>query len=93
MLAVEHVAEGIGANQRVLSVNLKLEASETTSGPAGWIAMCKGSNSGKQNIAKMLNDLLVPVFTADMHPDLLIEHKYEVAEVLDKICTVLLETT
>lgn len=35
-------------------MNEKLEVGETTGGPAGWIAMCEGSNSGKYNIAEML---------------------------------------
>lgn len=74
-------------------MNEKLEVGETTGGPAGWFAMCKGSNSGKYNIAEMLNFLLVPVLTVDVHPDLLRELKCEVAEVLDKIHTVLLEIT
>jgi len=74
-------------------VKEKLEVGERTGGPAGWIATRKGSNSGKQSIAETFDYLLVPVVTGDMHPDLLREHKYEVAEVSDKICTVLLEIT
>lgn len=55
--------------------------------------MHKGSNSGKQNIAEMLNYLLVPVLNANVHPDLLREHNNEVAEVLYKRYPVLLEIT
>ena len=66
-------------------MNEKLKVGETTSGPAGWIAMRKGSNSGKQNIAEMLNYLLILVLTADMHPDLLRELSGEVAEVIQNM--------
>lgn len=77
----------------MLSVNEKLEVGETADGLAGWFTTCKGSHSGKQNIAELLNYLLVPVLTADMHPDLLRALKYEMAKVLRQICTVLLEIT
>lgn len=52
-------------------MNEKLEDGETTDGPAGWIAVQRESNSRKQNIAEMLNYLLVPILTTDMCPDLL----------------------
>lgn len=55
--------------------------------------MHKGSNSGKQNMAEMLNYSLVPVLNANVHPDLLREHKNVVAEVSYKIYPVLLEIT
>lgn len=53
--------------------------------------MHKGSNSGKQNMTEMLNYSLAPVLNANVHPDLLREHKNVVAEMLYKIYPVSLE--
>lgn len=52
-------------------MNKKLEVGETTDGHAGWIAVHRGSSLRKQNIAEMLNYLLVPILITDLCPHLL----------------------
>lgn len=89
MLAGEHIVEGTGTKNRECFQwirNWKL---------VRQLGDCHAQREQfrKQNMAEMLNYSLVPVLNANVHRDLLREHKNVVAEVSYKIYPVLLEIT